>query len=150
MTIELRTLVPGEVGDAARLWDACGLTRPWNDAAADARKALDGPASTIIGAFAGPRLIGTAMCGWDGHRGWIYYLGVDADFRRWGIGRKLIGHCEEWLGRFGALKVQLMVRADNADAARFYEAIGYDEDAFRFFYRRITRECHREQQSEAP
>lgn len=150
MTIEFRTLVPDEVGDAVKLWDACGMTRPWNDPKSDARKALDGPTSTIIGAFAGPRLIGTAMCGWDGHRGWIYYLGVYADFRRWGIGRTLIAHCEEWLGRFDAPKIQLMVRADNAAAARFYDAIGYDEDQFRIFYRRIANESHREQQSEAP
>lgn len=150
MTIEFRTLAPSEIGDAARLWGVCGLTRPWNDPEADARKALDGPTSTIIASFAGSHLIGTAMCGWDGHRGWVYYLGVDADFRRWGIGRKLIWHCEDWLGQFAAPKVQLMVRSDNDAAARFYEAIGYDEDEFRIFYRRITNKCHREQQSEAP
>ena len=79
-----------------------------------------------------------------------YYLGVDSDFRRWGVGRKLIWHCEDWLGQFGAPKVQLMVRAENSEVARFYEAIGYEEDSFRFFYRRTATKRHREQQSEAP
>lgn len=135
--IEFRPLASSETGEAVALWKACGLTRPWNDPAADAGRALDGPLSTIFGAFANGHLIGTAMTGWDGHRGWIYYLGVDADFRRWGIARKLIWACEEWLAQFDAPKVQVMVRTENGEAARFYEAIGYEEDTFRFFYRRL-------------
>lgn len=150
MTIEFRPLASTEIAQAVSLWEACGLTRPWNDPHADAERALGGPSSTILCSFVGERLIGTAMCGWDGHRGWIYYLGVDAEFRRWGIGRILVRHCEEWLARLGAPKIQLMVRTGNEDAARFYDAIGYDEDAFRVFYRRLAARCHREQQSEAP
>ena len=150
MTIEFRPLAATEIGEAVRLWEGCGLTRPWNDPEADARRALDGPSSTIVASFAAEHLIGTAMCGWDGHRGWIYYLGVDTNFRCWGIGRKLIWHCEDWLGQFAASKIQLMVRTDNEAAARFYEVIGYEEDSFRFFYHRVTAKCHREQQSEAP
>tara|TARA_B110001454_G_scaffold61214_1_gene59691 strand:+ start:1677 stop:2150 length:474 start_codon:yes stop_codon:yes gene_type:complete len=137
--IEFRPLVSSDIGEAVELWEACELTRPWNDPVADAERALGGPCSTIIGAFAAGHLIGTAMTGWDGHRGWIYYLGVDKDFRRWGIGRKLILHCEEWLGQFGAPKIQLMVRSENDAAARFYEAIGYEENSFRLFYRRLGR-----------
>lgn len=135
--IEVRQLVSSEIGEAVALWEACGLTRPWNDSAADAERALKGPNSTIFSAFAGVHLIGTAMTGWDGHRGWIYYLGVEQDFRRWGLGRKLIRACEDWLGQFDAPKVQLMVRAEHDQAARFYDAIGYQEDSFRFFYRRL-------------
>jgi ribosomal protein S18 acetylase RimI-like enzyme len=144
MTIEFRTLSRTEIGEAVRLWAACGLTRPWNDPEADAQRALDGPSSTIVASFFGGRLIGTAMCGWDGHRGWICYLGVDADFRRWGIGRKLIWHCEEWLGQLAAPKIHLVVRSDNDAASCFYEAIGYEEDSFRFFCRLIVTR-HRNQ-----
>lgn len=135
--IEFRPLEKSDIGDAVTLWEACGLTRAWNDPVADAERALDAPHSTIIGAFAGNHLIGTAMTGWDGHRGWIYYLGVEKDFRRWGIARKLIRGCEDFLAEFKAPKVQLMVRSDNSEAARFYEAIGYEEDTFRVFHRRL-------------
>jgi ribosomal protein S18 acetylase RimI-like enzyme len=150
MTIDFRPLATNEICEAVRLWDACGLTRPWNDPVADAERALAGPTSTIMGSYAAGHLIGTAMCGWDGHRGWIYYLGVDDDFRRWGIGRELIQLCEDWLGQFGAPKIQLMVRPENSAAAEFYEAIGYEEDSFRVFYRRIRTKCRQEQQFEAP
>lgn len=137
--IEFRALHRSDIGAAVKLWEVCELTRPWNDPAADAERALGGPSSTIIGSFAAGDLIGTAMTGWDGHRGWVYYLAVDKDFRRWGIGRKLIRHCEDWLGQFGAPKIQLMVRNENSNAARFYEGIGYEEDSFRIFCRRLGR-----------
>jgi ribosomal protein S18 acetylase RimI-like enzyme len=150
MTIEFRPLAATEIGEAVRLWESCGRTRPWNDPAADARRALDGPSSAIFASFAAGHLVGTAMCGWDGHCGWIDYLGVDSDFRRFGFGRKLIWHCEDWLAQFGAPKVQLIVSSENKATARFLEAIGYEADSFGFFYRRDSSKRHREQQSEAP
>ena len=77
--------------DAIRLWEACGLTRPWNDPSADLRRALDGPSSTVLGAVdAGGTLIGTAMVGHDGHRGWVYYVAVAPDRRGQGLGRALM------------------------------------------------------------
>lgn len=150
MTISFRDLASDDIQHAVRLWQACALTRPWNDPVLDAQKAIEGPTSTIVGSFADRSLIGTAMCGWDGHRGWIYYLAVDPEFRRWGVGRKLIAQCEVWLGQFGAPKIQLMVRSDNRDGSNFYNAIGYDEEEFRIFCRRVPAKLHREQQSEAP
>ena len=34
---------------AVGLWAAAGLTRPWNDAGADFRRAVNGPASAVLG-----------------------------------------------------------------------------------------------------
>ncbi len=105
MNLEFRALTIADIDDAATLWQECELTRSWNDPVADAKRALEGPSSTILGAFAGTHLVGTAMTGWDGHRGWIYYLAVSRDCRRWGIGRKLMRDCEEWLGQFNPPKI---------------------------------------------
>ncbi len=33
----------------------------------------------------------------DGHRGTVYYLGVDPDARGHGLGRALMGAAEDWL-----------------------------------------------------
>lgn len=104
------------------LWEGAGLTRPWNDPAADARRALGGPSSTILVARQGARLLGSAMVGWDGHRGWAYYL---ASLRP-GTGRALMDAAQGWLrARFDAPKMQCLLRADNAAARGFYEALGY-------------------------
>src|SRR5215831_9497534 len=82
---------------AVALWHATGLTRPWNDPDADLRRALDGPTSTVLAATEGGDLVGTAMVGHDGHRGWIYYLAVDPARRGAGIGRQLVEACERWI-----------------------------------------------------
>jgi len=106
------------------LWKACGLTRPWNDPLSDFRLALSTESSTVLAARDGEAMVGTIMVGFDGHRGWVYYLAVDPKARRTGLGRALISAAEAWLVARGCPKVQLMVRQDNAEALGFYEALG--------------------------
>ena len=114
------------------LWEACGLTRPWNDPRADFAQALAGPASTILivrdkGCGAGQGdLAGSVMVGFDGHRGWVYYLAVAPARQRSGLGRVLMAAAEAWLRARGAPKIQLMVRANNEAALGFYEALGLE------------------------
>ncbi|MGY4398261.1 ribosomal protein S18 acetylase RimI-like enzyme [Sphingomonas sp. UYAg733] len=108
------------------LWEACGLTRPWNDALADFTLALDTPASAIFVMHDEDRVVASVMVGFDGHRGWIYYLAVAPDTRRGGHGRAMMGAAERWLRQQGAPKLQLMVRDDNAAALGFYAALGLE------------------------
>ncbi|MFM5923559.1 MAG: GNAT family acetyltransferase [Novosphingobium sp.] len=108
------------------LWQAAGLTRPWNDAISDFDLALAGPASTILLAHEGPDLVGSVMVGFDGHRGWVYYLASAPQRRGQGVGRALMQAAEMWLQERGCPKIQLMVRGDNAAAKGFYAAIGYE------------------------
>jgi ribosomal protein S18 acetylase RimI-like enzyme len=108
------------------LWQACGLTRPWNDAEADFRRALEGPSSEVLVARDESGLAGSVMVGEDGHRGWVYYLAVAPNRRRSGLGRALMAAAEDWLRERGAPKIQLMVREDNEEAAAFYRALGLE------------------------
>lgn len=112
--------------DAVALWHACGLTRPWNDPAEDLRRAVQGPASTVLGCVADGQLLGTAMVGHDGHRGWIYYLAVREDQRGRGLGRTLVRACEAWTAAHDIPKLQLMVRTGNEPVTAFYERLGYE------------------------
>ncbi|RYD93316.1 MAG: GNAT family acetyltransferase [Sphingomonadales bacterium] len=70
-------------------------------------------------------VIGTAMAGYDGHRGWLYSVAVRGDQRRRGVGTALIARAETMLKALGCGKINLQVRATNAAVARFYEALGY-------------------------
>lgn len=123
--MEIRDLHPDEAAPAVALWAECGLTRPWNDPHADLTRALDGPTSTVLAAVDGSSLVGTVMVGYDGHRGWVYYLAVREARRRAGVGRVLMEAGERWLGDRGVPKVQLMVREGNDAVLGFYEALGY-------------------------
>ncbi|MES2987134.1 MAG: GNAT family acetyltransferase [Pseudomonadota bacterium] len=109
------------------LWRDCGLTRPWNDPDADFALALANDASVVLVAREGGGIAGSVMAGFDGHRGWVYYLAVSPSARRGGLGRALMTAAEAWLRTRGAPKIQLMVRGTNTDALGFYEALGLEQ-----------------------
>jgi hypothetical protein len=126
-----------EIDAAVALWDASGLTRPWNDPREDARRALAGVMSTILAGRIAGRLVATVMVGADGHRGWAYYLASEPDLRGQGLGEAMMRAAESWAARRGMPKLQLMVRDDNAEAKGFYESIGYTAEPVTVYARRF-------------
>ncbi|MEI5584642.1 acetyltransferase GCN5, partial [Agromyces sp. CCNWLW208] len=67
------------------LWRAAGLVVPWNDPYRDIERKLTVQPDLFLVAVAVPAdaaapapVVGTAMVGYDGHRGWVNYLAVDA------------------------------------------------------------------------
>lgn len=120
------SLAEAEIPEAVALWEACNLTRPWNDPYADAVLALSGPSSSILAARQGDALVGTAMVGHDGHRGAVYYVGVLPELQKSGIGALLMAAAEKWLKDRGVPKLNVMVRTDNLGARGFYERLGYE------------------------
>jgi ribosomal protein S18 acetylase RimI-like enzyme len=65
------------------------------------------------------------MGGYDGHRGWVYYVAVRSKHRRQGIGTALMGVVERKLAELGCSKLNLQVRASNPEAVPFYRKLGY-------------------------
>jgi ribosomal protein S18 acetylase RimI-like enzyme len=123
---DVETATPGDADRVIALWHACGLTRPWNDPAADFARAIEGPASAVLVRRDGEALAASVLVGCDGHRGWVYYLAVAPERRREGLGRALMADAEAWLRAHGAPKIQLMVRDSNDAALAFYEALGLE------------------------
>ena len=70
--------------------------------------------------------VGAVMAGFDGTRGWIYHLAVLPEFRGRGIAKALVREAEEGLAELGCPKINLQVRAENADVVEFYRAAGYE------------------------
>lgn len=110
------------------LWEACKLTRPWNDPRRDiARKLAVQPELFLVGE-AEDGIVASVMAGYEGHRGWVNYLAVAPAFRGRGYGRALMQHVEAALERRGCPKISLLVRQSNHDAMEFYRRLGYVED----------------------
>ena len=129
MTLVIRTFTKADETAVVALWRVAGLTRPWNDPHADiARKQTVQPELFLVGQLGG-EIIASAMAGYDGHRGSIYYLAVSPDHQRQGHARALMAEVELRLTALGCPKLNLMVRHDNSAAMGFYERIGYDEQA---------------------
>jgi ribosomal protein S18 acetylase RimI-like enzyme len=132
------TAAEGRAEDAEAviaLWQACGLTRPWNDPHRDYRLAIEGPSSAVLLLRDRAALAASVMVGFDGHRGWVYYLAVAPDRRRRGLGQSMMRAAEAWLRDRGAPKIQLMVRDDNEAAIGFYQALGLERQKVATFGR---------------
>ena len=127
MPVNISDLTPAEAIAAVALWEEAGLIRAWNDPHADIAAALDCPTSTVLAARDEGRVIGTVMAGYDGHRGWLYYVACAADHRGTGLGRALVEAAEAWLKGQGARVIRLMVRAENEAVTGFYQALGYED-----------------------
>ena len=131
-SLAVADIADAEVSGVIALWVACGLTRPWNDPAADIALARRGPNSTILIGRDGDAMVATAMVGHDGHRGWVYYVATDPQLRARGYGRAIMNAAEDWLRAAGIAKLQLLVRPENAGVAAFYRSIGFGEQKILF------------------
>ena len=126
--IRIRAFQPRDETAVVALWQACGLTRPWNDPHADiARKLTEQPELFLVGTL-GDEIIASAMVGFDGHRGWVYYLAVAPHHRKRSHGRALMQEAERLLTERGCPKLNLQVRSSNAEVIEFYRKLGYVQD----------------------
>ena len=122
----IREFAPSDAEQTVALWEACGLTRPWNDPRADIARKLSSQPELFLVATEGSMVVGSVMGGYDGHRGWMYYLATAPAHRGRGLARALVSEVEERLAALGCPKAQLMVRSDNLQATDFYITHGYE------------------------
>lgn len=126
MSIDVRPFSLSDTDAVVALWQETGLTRPWNNPYQDISRKLTVQPELFLVATEEGALVGTVMAGYDGHRGWLYYLAAAASHRGRGVGRLLVAEAERLLEALGCPKVQLMVRPDNTGARGFYDALGYE------------------------
>lgn len=70
----------------------------WNDPRSDALMALEYDGSTVlIGTDEDDTIIASAMAGFDGHRGWVYYVPVVPTLQGSGLGQEIMDAAESWL-----------------------------------------------------
>ena len=126
--LEIRPFRESDQDAIVELWVECGLAVPWNDPVKDINRKLTTQRELFLVGAIGPRLVASVMAGYDGHRGWINYLGVAPDCQKLGFGRRMMDEAEARLRELGCAKIQLQVRNTNAGAVGFYWNIGYSVD----------------------
>ncbi len=109
------------------LWRRCDLIRPWNDPVGDIAQCLNNISSTLFVASEDGRIIGSVMVGYDGHRGWVYYLAVDPEKQKLGNGRALMRQAETWILQKGGRKIHAMIREENLAVSDFYRSLSYED-----------------------
>jgi GNAT superfamily N-acetyltransferase len=123
--MQIRSYEEADLAEVIALWEAAGLNVPSNDPAADIPRCVAQPNARLFVGRLGPTLVGTIMCGHDGHRGWLYRLAVAPEHRRLGFGRRLLEHAEAWLAGEDMPKINLMIRESNVEVREFYLRLGY-------------------------
>jgi len=73
----------------------------------------------------GGSIVGCAMSGHDGRRGYLQHVLVLPAYRKRGIARRLVSACLKELKRQGIEKVHLDVLEDNAAGQRFWQQLGW-------------------------
>ncbi len=85
------------------------------------------PELFIVALTTGGRIIGTVWGGFDGRRGYVAHLAVDAPFRSRGLGSLLMKQVETEFKKMNVYKVHLFVEDRNASVGDFYRRQGYTE-----------------------
>jgi ribosomal protein S18 acetylase RimI-like enzyme len=127
-TLQIRPYRSSDEDAVVGLWVACQLIGSLNNPRQDiARKLRVNPEWFLIGELDG-KIVATCMVGYEGHRGWINYLAVAPKYRKRGVARQIMDEAERLLRQVGCPKINLQVRAANAQVIEFYKSIGFRVD----------------------
>jgi ribosomal protein S18 acetylase RimI-like enzyme len=128
-SFDVRTCRPHEVQAVLELWrEARSDHASTADRLSDVRLLVETTPGSLLVADADGVMVGTLIAAWDGWRGNMYRLAVDANHRRRGIGLALVRAGEEHLRQQGAARITALVAYEDEVAAAFWEAAGYPRD----------------------
>ena len=75
------------------------------------------------------KIVGVALCGHDGRRGWIYHLAVAKAYRRQKVGKLLLDACVDGLRKVGVKRAIILVAGDNPAGHQFWLRNGWEDIA---------------------
>jgi ribosomal protein S18 acetylase RimI-like enzyme len=136
--VRIRAFQEADADRVVKLWERCGLLRPWNDPRKDIARKLEVQRELFLVGEIDGRIVAVVMAGYEGHRGWVNYLAVEPEQQGKGLGRQMMAAVERGLAELGCPKVQLQIRRGNLDVVRFYRALGYAEDEVISMGRRLV------------
>jgi len=138
--VNIRPFENGDREAVIELWSRCGLVVSWNDPGKDIdRKLQVDPELFVIGEVES-NLVATAMGGYDGHRGSIFYLAVDTVHQGRGYGRNIVEYLANLLERRGCAKLNIMVRSSNHEMIEFYRRLGFKGDEIICLGKRLIKD----------
>ena len=126
----IRPYAPHDFAALTALWDATGITAPYNDFRTEVPRMHSFANCQLYLGVEGERVIASILVGHEGYRGWLYKLAVMPEFQGKGYGRDLVKQAERWLVARGIPKCNLLIRTSNLKVRDFYERLGYTESEF--------------------
>jgi len=148
--MQIRQFQGNDEAAVIELWRRCDLLRPWNDPKLDIEHKIKQNDGLFLVGIIDHQIIATVMGGYDGHRGWLYLVGVDPAHRRQGYAREMISEMERLLRRRGCRKINLQVRETNQQVVEFYKCCGYSIDPVLSMGKRFATETAAEAAPTSP
>lgn len=125
MSATIRPFTPADIPAVRTLWATCeGLGDGPGDSVAGIERFLARNPRLSPVAEIGGVIVGAALCGHDGRRGFLYRVGIAPEHRRQGIAQALVRRCLEGLKAEGLERSMLFVKTDNLGAQQFWEEMG--------------------------
>jgi len=119
-----------EIGDyeaAVQLWSKVeGVEIAEGDSKEDITRYLSKNQNLSRVAEDDGRLVGVALCGDDGRRGFIYHLAIDPAYQQKGLARRLVTECLDGLRSRGLKRALILVADDNPSGQAFWERCGWE------------------------
>ena len=126
MDIKYRLMKIEDYEQAYALWILCGNgLNDKDDSREGIEKYLKRNPTTSFVAVCDEKIVGVLLCGHDGRRGIIQHACVSPDFRRFGIGKKLVELGLDALKAEGITKVLLVAFKKNEGGNAFWESQGF-------------------------
>lgn len=91
------------------------------------------PTTSVVARTGAGRIVGSILCGSDGRQGALYHVCVAREYRRQGIGTRMVGHCMERLREMGINKVALIAFASNDVGNAFWRQIGWKQTDVNYY-----------------
>ena len=125
--VTTREFVMADYDDAVALWNSVeGVEVCEGDSREEIAAYLQRNLGLSRVAEVDGRIVGAALCGHDGRRGWIYHLAVASTHRRQKVGQQLLDSCMKGLRNAGLKRAIILVAGDNPAGHQFWLRNGWE------------------------
>jgi ribosomal protein S18 acetylase RimI-like enzyme len=125
--IKIRTLALADYEAICQVWQASGIhfQTTGRESPENFSRQMKAGLQVVFGAMDGEKLVGVVVVTHDGRKGWVNRLGVVPDYRRQGIGTRLVQTAEDHIHALGLEIVAALIEHGNDASLSMFKRAGY-------------------------
>ncbi|PKQ27575.1 MAG: hypothetical protein CVT63_07245 [Candidatus Anoxymicrobium japonicum] len=141
--METRKLWPWDYDIMIECWKRAGLHyKPDGRDSRDevSRQMADENHIGFFGIFDDSELVATVVASHDTRKGWINRLAVVPQYRRKGLGKRLVAECERWFEKQGLGIFCLQIEEPNPESKGLFESLDYERfEGIAYYTKRLDQ-----------
>lgn len=124
----IRNMTIKDYDDVKSLWNKIKgfVIRSIDDSFEGVERFLLRNPNTCVVAEKDGKIVGSILCGHDGRKGCMYHVCVDPDYRRQGIGKKMVLYAIEMLQKEHINDVSIIAFTENDIGNAFWKELGWN------------------------